>query len=199
MNRHAGNVAHDVSHAHHHLVFDELVSHHGHRLRHVAERGWRLGRAHRRRDDVAGWRGDGHGFAHALELQHELPRRCRRRRRRRRNERLRQVVEPAGGNGDDVAAGRQRQRERAGCVGDGGDRSRSALGNCRHLCAGNRGTRAVHGNAVHGDRCRRWRLDGRRDCGENGRAGAEGNEQGETKPERAHQELQFLAPVGSAL
>ncbi len=198
MDHHAGNVAHDVAHAHHHLVLDEFVGHDGHRLRHVTERGWRLGRTLRRRNDVAGWRRYGHGLAYAFELQHELPR-GRRRHRRRHNELLGQVAEPAGGDGDDVAAGRQRQRERAGHVGDGGDRTWPALGNGRHLCAWNGGTRAVHSDAVYGDRCRRWRLDGHRGGGENGQGGATGNDQGGQKHERAHQELQFLAPVGFAL
>ena len=40
---------------------------------------------------------------------------------------------------------------------------------------------------------------GDRGGGENGQGGATGNDQGGQKHERAHQELQFLAPVGFAL
>ena len=45
VHHHAGHVAHDVADAHHHLVLDQLVGDDGHRLRHVAQRRRRLGRA----------------------------------------------------------------------------------------------------------------------------------------------------------
>ena len=71
----ARHVAHDVAHARHQLVLDQLLGHDGHRLRHVEQRRRRLRRGADDRHLIAAGRGaDGDRLAHAGDLEDDLPR-----------------------------------------------------------------------------------------------------------------------------